>query len=77
MTMSFEHKPTADLVQIAAAGGGIILDAAYRQTPDLIQIAAAGAKGNARLVFKGMTYRQQADLIQIAAAGKGSVQFEG
>lgn len=75
--MSFQLRSTADLVRIAAAGGGLILDASLRSTADLMQIAAAAKRGGARVLFRGMTLRQTGDLIQIAQAGGGSVQFSG
>lgn len=75
--MSFEHRQTGELIQIALAGGGFRLTATYRQTQDLVQIAAAAAKGGASVILTGLTNRSTNDLLQIAAAGKGAVIFEG
>jgi len=75
--MSFEHRSTKELIQVALAGGGFILDAAHRQTPELVHIAKAANQGGVKVIFRGMTNRQTAELIQIAAAGKGAVTFEG
>lgn len=75
--MSFELRPTVDLIRIAAAGGGFTLTATLRPTDDLIRVAAAASNSGARVVFTGLKLRPTADLIRIAAAGKGSVAFEG
>jgi hypothetical protein len=74
--MSFEMRPTSDLIQIARAGGGFILDAQLRNTSDLIQIAKAASETNARIVLRGMQMRSTADLIAIGRAGNGSIVFE-
>jgi hypothetical protein len=75
--MSFELKPTHELIQIAAAGGGFRLDAALRPTHELIQIAAAAKSGGAQVTFAGLKLRPTHELIQISAAGKGVVILEG
>lgn len=75
--MSFQTRTTQELMQIAAAGGGIVLDAAVRPTSELMQIAAAAKQGGARLLLRGMTVRPTSELMQIAAAGGGVVQFSG
>ena len=75
--MSFALRPTNDLIQIAAVGGGFTLDATLRPTNDLIQIAAAASRNGARVTFTGLKIRPTNDLIQIAAAGKGAVVLEG
>ena len=75
--MSFEMKPTLELVQIVAAGGGLRLDAGMRPTLDLVQIASAAARGGARVTFSGLKARPTLDLVQIAAPGKGCVTLEG
>lgn len=74
--MSFEARPTNDLIRIASAGGGIVLDAAARPTDDLIRIASAASNG-ARVHFRGMAARPADDLIRIGSAGRGAVSFEG
>ena len=76
-TNSFAVRSTDELVRIAAAGGGLILDAIARPTSDLVRIAAAARHNKARLLIRGMTARTTEDLIRIGAAGEGCVQFEG
>jgi hypothetical protein len=71
----FEMRPTADLIQIASAGGAVEMDAGMRPTPDLIQIASAAARGGGTFIFRKMEMRPAADLIQISSAGKGHVRF--
>jgi hypothetical protein len=75
--VSFEGRPTDDLVRIATAGAGFRLDAAGRSTEDLVTIAAATSDWGVRLVFAGMDVRPTDDLIRIADAGEGNVEFEG
>ena len=75
--MSFELKPTHELIQIASAGGGFRLDAGLRPTHELIQIASAARGSGAQLTFAGLNLRPTLDLIQIASAGRGVMFFEG
>jgi hypothetical protein len=75
--MSFELKPTHELVQIAAAGGGFTLKAGLKPTHELVQIAAAARGSGARVTFTGLSLRPTHELVQIAAAGKGVVTLEG
>lgn len=73
--MSFASRNTNDLVRIASAGGGFVIDAAARPTDDLVRIASAGSAKGARLVFTGLAARSTDDLVRIGSAGKGCVQF--
>jgi len=75
--MSFQGRPTEDLVRIATAGAGFRLDATGRPTDDLITIAASASDWGVRLVFAGLEGRPTDDLVRIAEAGEGSVEFEG
>lgn len=75
--MSFQGRPTDDLVRIATAGAGFRLDAAGRSTDDLVAIASAASDWGVRLVFAGMEGRPTDDLVRIAGAGEGNVEFEG
>ena len=70
-----ETRVIDDLVRIAAAGGGFILNAGTRSTDDLVRIAAA-ARGKGRIVFRGLGTRSTDDLVRISAAGGGAVSFE-
>ena len=74
--MSFELRSTADLVMIAAAGGGFRLDARMRPADELVQIAAAASGAGARVTFAGLKLRPTPELIRIAAAGAGCVCLE-
>lgn len=73
--MGFNMKKTDELVQIASAGGGLVLEAGRRTTDELIKIAAAARQAGAIIVFKNMALRKTAALVKIAAAGKGKVIF--
>jgi len=74
--MSFETRATADLVRIAAAGGGFRLEAGSCTNADLVRVAAAAATSGARLTFSGLGTRTTADLVRIGAAGNGGVVLE-
>lgn len=74
--MSLKSKLTSDLVQIAAAGGGMRLDIGSKLTSDLVQIAAATKRGGGMLFLQGANKKLVSDLVQIAAAGGGHVVFE-
>lgn len=75
--MSFQDRPTEDLVRIATAGGGFKLDAVGRPTDDLVMIAGAASDWGVLLIFAGMDDRPTKDLVRIAEAGQGNVVFEG
>lgn len=64
-----------DLVEIAAAGGGLELRAALLSTEILIEIATAAGSSRAQITFHEMMDRPTADLVRIAQAGKGNVVF--
>jgi hypothetical protein len=72
-----QYRPTNDLLRIAAAGGGLELEASLRPTADLMRIAAACANGGGTLILRGMSLRPTDDLMRIAAAGQGKVIFSG
>jgi hypothetical protein len=69
-------RTTDDLIRIAAAGGGFIIESTGRSVNDLIRIAAAGSTHSARIVIRNAGRLSTEDMIRIGAAGKGSVQFE-
>jgi DNA replication protein len=69
-------KSTHDLIQIAAAGGGLRLSASTKSTHDLIQIAAAASNKGCHIYLTDAGKKATHDLIQIGAAGKGCVVFE-
>jgi len=74
--MSFEQKTSAELVQLAGAGGGFTLEATHKTTAELVQIAGAARHSGARVTFTGLAQRAQAELVQIAGAGGGNVILE-
>ncbi len=71
-----ETKQLDDLIRIAAAGGGLVLNGAVRSTADLVKIAAAASGTGARLFIKGAWGKPTDDLVRIAAAGRGAIVFE-
>ena len=56
------NRSTEDLIRIAGAGGGFVLDAGNRTTDDLIRIAAAA--GRAPIHLRGMNHFSTDDLIK-------------
>ncbi|MEM5435950.1 hypothetical protein [Paraburkholderia diazotrophica] len=70
------NKSVTDLKAIAAAGGGMVLDARKFSTTDLKSIAA-NAKGKGSTVFlNNVKSKSTTDLKAIAAAGGGTVVFD-
>jgi hypothetical protein len=72
-----DERLTADLMRIAAAGGGFRISA-VRGVNDLLKIAAAASHSQhgARIIVTGADILSTEDLIQIATAGHGAVSFE-
>lgn len=64
-----------DLIRIAAAGGGLRIDASKYFTTDLIRIAAAASNHRSLLILDNSENIFTSDKIRIAAAGKGAVIF--
>jgi hypothetical protein len=69
-------KTPDQLINILAAGGGLILDAATRAPDQLIRMATAAGGSGATLVLRNADYRAADQLVTIAAAGRGRVIFE-
>ncbi len=74
--MGLGMKSTEELIRIAAAGGGFILEGGRRPTDELTKIAAAAKRSGATVIFRNMAVRKTEDLAKIAAAGKGCIIFE-
>jgi hypothetical protein len=74
--MGFSKMATDDLVEIARAGGGFVLEVGRRNTDELVRIAAAARKSGSTVVFTKMLARKKEALMKIATAGKGHVIFE-
>lgn len=74
--MGLSTKTTDDLVEVAKAGGGFVLDVGRRNTDELVRIAAAARKSGSTIIFRKIAVRKNESLIKIAAAGKGHVIFE-
>ena len=74
--MGLGMKTTDELVKIATAGGGFVLEAGRRTTDELVKIADAAKRSGATVIFRNMAVRKTDDLARIAAAGKGRVIFE-
>ena len=69
-------KPTHELIQIAAAGGGLRLPANVKPTHELVQIAAAASNKGCHVYLTNAGTKPTHELVQIGAAGKGCVIFE-
>ncbi|WP_156820518.1 hypothetical protein [Thioalkalivibrio thiocyanodenitrificans] len=69
-------KSTTDLRSIAAAGGGMIIDAENYSTTDLRSIASAASNKQAQIVITNAGKKSTTDLRSIAAAGNGCVVFD-
>ena len=69
-------KTTEQLVRIAAAGGGMKIDANSKTTEQLVRIAAAASTKSANIVIINSVTKTTEQLVRIAAAGQGSVTFD-
>ncbi len=69
-------KPVADLQNIAAHGGGLVLDAGKYSTHDLSNIAAHAKGKGSRIIIKNADAKSTYDLNSIAAHGGGAVVFD-
>ncbi len=68
---------TSDLIRIANAGGGMVIDARGMLAADLVRIANASAsRGTGIIKIKNSGSCLTNDLIRIANAGKGNVIFD-
>lgn len=67
-----------ELVSIALAGGGLVLDASDFSVEGLSKIALAAGGGNhqAQLRITNTGHLSTEDLIRIGLAGRGAVLFE-
>lgn len=65
-----------ELKDIAASGGGIILDAKGYTTLELREIAIEAFKGKVKLTLKNVNSKTAFELRGIATAGKGCVVFD-
>ena len=74
--MGLSIKTTNELVELAKAGGGFVLDVGRRNTDELVRIAAAARKSGSTIIFRNMAVRKNESLIKIAEAGKRHVIFE-
>lgn len=68
-------KTIDELIQIAASGGGIVIDA-NRTTQDLVRIASYAAGKGSRVIIKGASSKPMRDLEEIAHSGMGVVIFD-
>lgn len=73
-------KTIDQLVRIAAAGGGLRINASTKTVDQLVRIAAAAGNSmnpnKAQLVLFDLESKSTDQLVRIAAAGKGTVLFE-
>ena len=66
--------PTADILRIVAAGGGVILDSST-STDDLIRIAAS-AGPETTIIVRNATRKPTDELVKICESTRGRVLFE-
>jgi ABC-type molybdate transport system substrate-binding protein len=69
-------KTTDQLVRIAAAGGGMYIDASSRTTDQLVRIASAASSTGATIHINNSSNKTTDQLVRIAAAGSGCVVFD-
>ncbi len=69
-------KSVTDLRAIAAAGGGMVLDAKKYSTTDLRAIAASANGKGSRIFVNNADSKSTTDLRAIAKSGGGAVVFD-
>ena len=67
-------RPIADLVQIAANGGGLDLEAGNLSRDQLVQLAR-NTREKATMILRGLNSRSTDELVQISRTTTGSVIF--
>ena len=65
-----------DLIKIANAGVGMILDARPIMTDNLVKIAISASNTSSKIILKNVNNKTTNDLIRIAVAGQGNVIFD-
>ena len=66
-------KMTDQLVRIASAGGGMIIDGDGKMTDQLVRIASAASQSGAKIIITNVGSKMTDQLVRIASAGKGNV----
>jgi len=66
-------KTTDQLVRIASAGGGLIIDGESKTTDQLVEIASASSQSNSKIIITNISSKTTDQLVRIASAGKGNV----
>ena len=64
------------IVRIAAAGGGLTIDASDNSVDQVVRIAAAASTHQASLVIRHTQNYSVDQLVRIPAAGKGCLVFD-
>jgi len=72
---SIDKRSKDELIKIAVAGGGFVLDAESKAQEDLVAIAGAASHEGATLVLRNASRKTTDDMVEIAFASKGSVIF--
>jgi predicted RNA-binding protein YlxR (DUF448 family) len=67
------EKTTDQLVRIASAGGGMIIDVTGKNTDQLVRIASASSQSGVKLIITNVNSKTTDQLVRIASAGKGNV----
>lgn len=64
------------IVRIAAAGGGMTIDANGKTVDQLVRIATAASQHQSSLVIRNSQNYTVDQLVRVATAGKGCVVFD-
>ena len=73
--MSFEIKPTQDLVQILEAGASLSISKGVRMDGDWLELARAVKKGGGRLTITDVGLWPTQTIIKISVQAPGRVTF--
>jgi ABC-type branched-subunit amino acid transport system substrate-binding protein len=66
-------KTTDQLVRIASAGGGMIIDGEAKTTDQLVRIATTAAGSGVQVIIANVNSKTTDQLVRIASAGGGHV----
>lgn len=69
-------KTVDEIIQIIAAGAGVVVDARGKTKDELVEIVAAARTSGTTVTVTNVSTLTQDELIEIAAAGRGKVMVE-
>lgn len=69
-------KTTDQLIKIASAGGGMIIDGKSKTTDQLVKITSTASKSGSKIIITNAGTKTTDQLVKIAVAGNGNAIFD-